>query len=396
VVRRTLQSRAVELAGRHPVITITGPRQSGKTTLCRGAFASLPYVSLEPPDERAFAASDPRGFLARFGTGAVIDEVQRVPDLASYLQPIVDADPRPGRFVLTGSQSFTLMQSLTQTLAGRSAMVELFPLGLEEIRRFPSVPADLNTLLWTGGYPRIFDRGLPPQEWLGDYVATYVERDVRQVLNVGDLLTFQTFLRMCAARAGQLLNLSALGADCGITHATARQWLSVLEASYIVFRLPPLHANLGKRLIKTPKLYFHDSGLLCYLLGIREPGQLAVHPLRGAIFESWVIADVLKHHRHRGVAARLFFYRDRAGTEVDLVIERGADRLAVEIKAGMTPSPDAFAAPDRVALALTGADTMPTRAAVVYGGADTQTRSAGELISWSDVDRFAWLGHART
>ena len=339
MVVRTLHPHLLDLARRHPVVTVTGPRQSGKTTLCRTAFPEKPYVSLEPPDEREFALRDPRAFLARCPDGAIIDELQRAPDLPSYLQPLVDADPRAGRFILTGSQNFSLVQSLSQTLAGRTAIVELLPLGLEELRRFPDPPADLHAVLWTGGYPRILDRQLPPREWLASYVATYVERDVRQVLNVGDLLTFQTFLRMCASRAGQLLNLSSLGAECGVTHATARAWLAVLEASYIAFRLPPLHANLGKRLIKAPKLYFYDTGLLCYLLGIRDAPQLAVHPQRGPIFENWVIAEVLKHHRHRGLVPSLHFYRERAGAEVDLVVERGADRLAVEIKAAMTRRP---------------------------------------------------------
>jgi len=391
MVLRTLQPRVLDLATRHPVVMVTGPRQSGKTTLCREVFPGKPYVSLESPDEREFALTDPRGFLARFASGAILDEVQRAPELASYLQPMVDADPAPGRFVLTGSQHFGLRQSLSQSLAGRAAIVELLPLALDEIRRFPNAPAGLDATLWTGGYPRILDRGLPAQEWLGGYVATYVERDVRQILNVGDLLAFQTFLRLCATRAGQLLNLSGLGAECGITHATARQWLAVLESSYLTFRLPPLHANLGKRLIKTPKLYFYDSGLLCYLLNIRDAGQLAVHPLRGAIFEGWVVAELLKHHRHHGVVPQMFFYRDRSGSEVDVVIERGADRLLVEIKAGMTPSPDVFEAPDRVGRALAAASGLPSRAAVVYAGAESQTRSAGALVSWSDTDRFPWM-----
>lgn len=390
MVARTLQAHLAALATRYPVVTVTGPRQSGKTTLCKGVFAAKPYLSLEPPDEREFAVRDPRAFLARFPDGAVIDEIQRAPDLLSYLQPIVDADSRPGRFVLTGSQNFGLIQSLGQTLAGRTAIAELLPLALEEVRRFPQPPSELNALLWTGGYPRIYDRNLPPHEWLAGYVGTYVERDVRQVLNVGDLLTFQTFLRICASRAGQLLNLSGLGSDAGIAHTTARQWLSVLEASYIVFRLPPLHANLGKRLIRTPKLYFYDTGLLCHLLGIRDPGQLASHPLRGAIFESWVVAEILKHYRHRGLTPRLYFYRDRGGSEVDLLIDRGADWLAVEVKAGMTPSPDLFVTPDRIGRALASEQSTPIGLVVVYAGSETQSRSAGEIVAWSDTDQYPW------
>jgi predicted AAA+ superfamily ATPase len=393
VILRTLQAHLLDLARRHPVVTITGPRQSGKTTLCRAAFPGKRYLSLEPPDEREFARTDPRGFLGRAPDGAVIDEVQRVPALLSYIQQIVDERPQPGTFVLTGSQHFGLMEAVTQTLAGRAALLQLLPLGLDEVRRFPSPPHDLLQLIWTGGYPRIYDRGLPADEWLANYVATYVERDVRQVLQVGDLVAFQTFLRMSAGRAGQLLNLSALGADCGVTHATARSWVSVLEASYVAFRLPALHRTVKKRLIKTPKLYFYDTGLLCYLLGIRRPEQLELHPLRGAIFECWVISEIVKTFLHRGQTPMLSFYRDRQGREVDLIVDRGVDVIAVEVKAGRTPAPDAFAAledfpNDREPHGRRS--IRPVRPVVIYAGDVSQERSAGHLLSWREIDTFAW------
>jgi uncharacterized protein len=390
VIERTLRAPLLALAERYPVVTLTGPRQSGKTTLCRAAFPDKPYLSLEPPDEREFARTDPRGFLARVPDGSVIDEVQRVPELLSYLQQIVDARPRPGAFVLTGSQHFGLVDAVAQTLAGRTALLQLLPLALDEVRRFPQ-PADrLGDVLWAGGYPRIYDQHLPAHEWLGNYVATYVERDVRQVLRVADLVTFQTFLRLCAGRTGQLLNVSGLGADCGITQPTARSWLSVLEASYVVFRLPALHTNVRKRLVRAPKLYFHDTGLLCYLLGIRTPEQLDSHPLRGAVFECWVVSEILKYHLHRGATPTLHFYRDRQGHEVDLLVERGNDLVAVEAKSGRTIAPDAFEALGR--FRTVGATPAAQRDVVVYGGDETQARSAGDLLAWTDIAAYDWVG----
>lgn len=391
MIERLLQPRLLELATRYPVLTLTGPRQSGKTTLSRMAFPNLLYVSLENPANREFAQEDPVAFLSRYGAGAVIDEIQRVPQLFSYLQGLVDDDPRPGRFVLTGSQNLALVDALSQSLAGRTTLTELLPLSLAEIRRFPEPPSDLDTLLWRGGYPRIYERDLPAQEWLADYTATYVERDVRQLVNVGDLLLFQTFLRLCASRTGQLLNLSSLANDCGISQPTARSWLSVLEATYIVFRLPPFFANLGKRLIKSPKLYFYDSGLAANLLHIDDPHQLAAHPLRGALFETWVVGEIAKAHFHRGRRPRLSFYRDRDRLEIDLVLERGGDLVLVEIKSAQTPSGKQFAAFERFANTISGTEGRRVSARfVVYGGVESQQRSAGQLLSWRDLDAVDW------
>lgn len=396
MIERTLQAHLRELAGRYPVVTLTGPRQSGKTTLCRMAFPDHAYVSLEAPVQRELAREDPRGFLARYREGVVLDEIQRVPELPSYLQGLVDEDPTPGRFLLTGSQNLAVLDSITQSLAGRTALVELLPLGLEELRRFPQPPEGLYPTLWAGGYPRIHERSLPAAEWLANYTATYVERDVRQLLNVGDLLLFQTFLRLCAGRTAQLLNLSSLAADCGISHTTARTWLSVLEASYIVYRLPPFHRNLGKRLIKAPKLYFYDTGLVASLLGIERPEQLETHPLRGPLFETWVLSEITKYHLHRGRRPRLSFYRDRGQLEIDLVLERGAELTLVEVKSAQTPAAAFFSAFDRFAghlnsrtadLPLTIADRV-----AVYGGEESQDRRGGKLLSWSEVARYRWAG----
>lgn len=387
MIRRRLLPRLRALARRHPVVTVTGPRQSGKTTLCRAAFPRKPYVSLEAPDVREYAHRDPRGFLAQWRRGAILDEIQRAPDLLSYLQVEVDARPDPGRFVVTGSQHFGLASAVAQSLAGRTAMLTLLPLQHDEVRAFPDGPRDVFTALWSGGYPAIFDRRVEPDEWLASYVATYVERDVRQILNVGDLLAFQTFVRLCAARSAQVLNLSALGADAGVSHNTARSWLSILEASYLVLRLPPLFANVTSRLVKTPKLHFYDSGLLCWLLDIRTPDQLRLHPLRGAVFESWVVSEILKAHYNRGRVPRAAFYRDSKGLEVDLVLEgaRARDRVVVEVKSGQTIAQDFFRGLDAVATKLRGAERI-----LVYAGDAAQRREGRRIVPWSGLGAVSW------
>jgi predicted AAA+ superfamily ATPase len=388
VVRRTLQESLEQAAGLYPVVTMTGPRQSGKTTLARMAFPDRPYISLETPSERQFAGDDPLGFLGRLGEGAILDEIQRAPELLSYLQGMVDEDPVPGRFILTGSQNLALLDGVSQSLAGRTALLELLPLDLAEIRRFGGSADDLDTAIWRGGYPRIHDRDLPAGEWLSDYTATYLERDVRNLLAVGDLESFHTFLRLCAGRVGQLLNLASLAADCGVSQPTARRWLSTLEASFIAFRLPPFHANLGKRLSKRPKLYFYDPGLAVGLLGIEQPEQLAAHPLRGAMFEGWVISEIVKWHRHRGRRPQISFFRERDRLEIDLVLEHGAELTLVEAKAGRTPASEHFAAFPAFAERIAARGDRRWRVGrrmVVYGGEESQSRSQGELIGWTDL-----------
>ena len=364
-----------------PSITLTGPRQSGKTTLCRAVFRDHPYRSLEAPDERAFARQDPRAFLARFPRGAVLDEVQRAPDLLSYLQGVIDDDPAPGRWVLTGSQDFALLQSVSQSLTGRTALHRLLPLSWDEVRRFPRYPASLEEALVGGGYPRILDRSLDPSDWLGSYVASYVERDVRTIANVGDLAVFQRFLELCAGRTAQLLNHVSLADDCGVSQPTAKAWFGILEASFIAFQLPAFNAGRRKRLVKTPKLYFHDTGLACWLLGIREPGQLRAHPLRGALFETWVVSEMLKHRAYRGGRGRLSFYRDRNGAELDLVVEEPDALTVIEAKSAATPSSSLFDGVKRVYPHL--GDLRPRcDVAVVYGGEELQQRGDGRLIPW--------------
>lgn len=391
MIARVLEARLRSMARKFPVVTLTGPRQSGKTTLCRAVFPDHPYVSLEALDLQAYARDDPRGFLSDHRDGAILDEVHRVPELLSYIQTEVDTRPSRGRFILTGSANFALLHSISQSLAGRTALLNLLPLGLEEVRRFSVTPDKLWETLWKGSYPAVFDRELSPGEWYPSYVATYVERDVRALLNVGSAASFQSFLRLCAGRIAQLVNLSALGADAGVTHATAKAWLSVLEAGYIAWRLEPFHSNLTKRLVKTPKLHFLDSGLVCHLLGIRTPRQLQEHPLRGAVFETWVASEIFKARVHRGLQPHLCFFRDRKGAEVDLVVELGEILLAIETKSGQTIAEDFFAGLRTFAEALGDSRSKrKIRSFVVYGGKQAQRRSAAAAVPWSDLDQHKW------
>ena len=373
---RALAPTLHRLASHFPVVAVTGPRQSGKTTLARSLFADKPYVSLEDPIERAYAEEDPRGFLARFREGAVFDEAQRWPDLFSHLQGMVDAKRTPGRFVLTGSQQFGLLAGVTQSLAGRVGMAQLWPLALGE---FPALPESPDLMLGAGGYPAPHAYGIPAADWYAGYVATYLERDVRQLLAVHDMPAFQRFLRLCAGRTGQLLNLSALAAETGIVHSTARAWLSILEASYIVLLLPPYHRNFGKRLVKTPKLYFVDTGLAAFLLGIRTAVQMTSHPLRGALFETLVVGEFVKARANAGQPPDLYFWRDNSGLEADLLFEDGDLLQTVEIKSGATVTSDYIRAGIRSARFAAGEAREPWLA---HGGDDTYARSGVRAIGW--------------
>ena len=380
MIEREISSQLTRLFAQYPFVTVTGPRQSGKTTLCRATFPDLAYANLEAPDQREFAESDPRGFLAQLGEGAIIDEVQHVPDLLSYLQVLADDLGRNSLFVLTGSEQFSLSASISQSLAGRTALLRLLPFSLAE-RRQTGASAAIDDLLYSGFYPRILDHRLEPRQALGDYFETYVERDVRRMGEIRNLASFRRFVRLCAGRVGQLVNLSSLGSDAGVSHSTARHWLTVLEASYIIFQLPPFHANIRKRLIKSPKLYFCDVGLASYLIGIEDPKQLVTHPLRGALFENLVVAEALKHRLNRGRQPNLSFFRDARGLECDLFYETSRGLGAIEIKAGSTVPSDAFHALNRVA------DLIPAIAAkaVVYGGSDRQSRTDGQVVPLADL-----------
>lgn len=386
MIKRALEMKLHELAGYYPVVIVSGPRQSGKTTLCKMAYPKKPYVLLEAMDMRDFAVSDPRGFLSEFADGAVIDEIQHAPELLSYLQGEVDSRPDPGRFILTGSQHFALSRSISQSLAGRCGILVLLPPDLAELAQFPEPPKDLFHVLWQGSYPRIYDQHIPAHQWLADYVTTYVQRDVRQVININDLQAFSGFLKLCAGRTAQEINLSKLGSDAGVSHNTARSWLSVMETSYIVHRLPAWHANIRKQIVKAPKLHFFDSGLVCYLLGIREPEQLRLHPLRGAIFESWVVSEIYKHYVHKGLQPDLFHYREARGPEVDLLIEQGRHLCAVEIKSGATVNKDFFKNLNQFSTRTEKSRKSDTVSNfVVFGGEDKQTRSNAKVLPWRHV-----------
>jgi predicted AAA+ superfamily ATPase len=336
---RTARARLLRLARGFPVVVLTGPRQSGKTTLAQSAFADRAYVSLEDPDVRRRVAADPRGFLASHRQGLVLDEAQRVPELLSYLQTAVDADRRPGRFVVTGSQNLLLSAAVSQSLAGRAGFLELLPLSYAEGgAAFDAL--SLDELLQRGAYPAIHRDDVAAADWHASYVASYLERDVRDISRISDLLQFQRFMRLMAARCGQLLNLNAVANDLGVAQTTARDWLGILEATYVAFRLPPYHVNFGKRLVKTPKLYFHDTGLAAWLLGITDAATMNSHPMRGALFENLCITEWIKHQRHTGAAGTAFFWRDNIGNEVDLLIERGGALQPVEFKSGATFQPE--------------------------------------------------------
>jgi hypothetical protein len=380
MIEREITGHLKALFGQYPFVTVTGPRQSGKTTLCRAAFPDLKYANLEAPDQRAFAQSDPRGFLAQLDEGAIIDEVQHVPELLSYLQVRADERGRNGLYVLTGSEQFRLSEAISQSLAGRTALLRLLPFSLEERRRMGASEA-IDEIIYSGFYPRILDQGLEPRQALGDYFETYVERDVRRLGGIRNLSAFRLFVRLCAGRVGQLLNLSALGSDAGVSHNTAREWLTVLETSYIVFQLPPFHANIRKRLVKSAKLYFCDVGLASYLLGIEHPRQVTTHPLRGALFENVVVAEALKHRLNQGLQPNLSFFRDSRGLECDLLYETGGGARAIEIKSGATVASDYFTSISRIA-ALLPAVSGKT---VVYGGAESQHRSDCDVVPLSQL-----------
>lgn len=380
MIPRTATPTLTRLAQGFPVLAITGPRQSGKTTLARAIFSSRPYVSLENPDEREFAQTDPRRFLTRFTEGAILHEVQRCPQLLSWLQQLVDERARMGDFILTGSAQFDLMAGITQSLAGRVGRVELLPLSAAELGA-QRLPETLDGLLLKGGYPALYDRPLSPADWFPNYVATYLERDVRQLLAVADLNQFHRFVRMCAARSGQLLNLAALGADCGISAVTASKWLSVLEASYLVMRLPPYHRNFGKRLVKTPKLYFLDVGLMAWLLGIREVATLETHAARGALFETWVVSELVKRRFNTGQSSELYFWRDNVGHEVDVLMETAQGLQALEIKSGSTFASDW---PQSVRKWAGFSDVPVLPPVIIYGGIGQYEREDYAVMGWRE------------
>jgi len=381
-ITRTAEATLRKLAAQFPAIAVTGPRQSGKTELTKKVFPDKPYVSLEDVDTRNFAGEDPRGFLNQYAYGAIFDEVQRVPDLFSYLQGFIDSGGGSGRYILTGSQQFGLMSGITQSLAGRVAKVNLLPFTYGELVDAGRAPATVEKLLFEGLYPPVHDHAYDPEFWYNNYIDTYIERDVRQLVNVRDLSAFQRFLGMCAARTGQILNLSSLANDCGITHTTAKAWLSVLEASYVVHLLPPHHKNFNKRLTKAPKLYFHDVGLAARLLRVESADSLWTHSMRGALFETWVVSEFLKDRFNQGRRSHLYYWRDKTGNEIDLLLDRGETLFPVQIKSGRTVAKDYFKNLNRC---MDLAGPVAPAAALIYAGSDRQRREGIEVIAWQNL-----------
>jgi predicted AAA+ superfamily ATPase len=384
VVPRAAQKTLQQMADEYPVLTIAGPRQSGKTTLARSSFPSKPYVSLAEPDSRETADTDPKRFLQRYAEGAIIDEAQRCPRLFPYIEARVERDGRKGQFVLLGPQHFSLLSRTRYSWAGKAGILHLLPFSLAELKTSKVPIPELPELMLRGLYPPLYDRPQAPQKWYGDYALSYIERDLRQLVAVRDPDTFHRFLRTCAARTAQLLNFSAIASDCGISHNTARAWLSVLEASYILFLLPPHTRSYGKRLVKTPKLYFLDTGLAARLLSIRDSEQLDTHSQRGALFESLVVSELLKARFNRGQKSNLSFWRDSTGNEVDLVIEEDQMLRVLEIKSGQTVAAD-FTSGLEKWRRISGTNAP---AYLVYGGNSSTYRRGIRVLAWSDLDEL--------
>ncbi len=382
--KRSLASVIERFSTIYPVIGIVGPRQSGKTTLAKVLFPHLPYVSFEDLEVRNQFQENPKQFLKAYASGAIFDEAQHVPTLFSYLQGIVDASPETGRYILTGSQNFLLNKKITQSLAGRIGMTTLLPLSLAEL----GMPTDMNKNIFQGGYPRLYDKRMTPGELFPSYINTYVERDVRQIINIESLLIFRQFMKLCAGRVGQIINLSSLAQDCGISNMTARRWLSVLEASYILFFVPPFYKNFSKRLIKMPKMYFYDTGLACSLLNMDNEKQVDTNPLKGALYENMVILEILKGRLNRANNPNLYFWRDSAGHEVDLIAEWGGTIKAIEIKSGKTIQPD-FIKNVRYFCDLATQDpseAIPAQPYLIYGGQSNGVFLQTKLIPFTEID----------
>jgi len=384
MIQRQAEEKVRSLARQFKAVAVMGPRQSGKTTLTRRCFPGKAYVSLENPSTRSFALEDPQGFLNQYEGGAILDEIQRAPDILSYLQQRLDESEEPGKFILTGSNNLLFLEKITQTLAGRVAYLELLPLSIAELKAVEGALSSLNTLLLKGAYPAIQAQGIDPQDWFAAYVRTYVERDVRQIRNIENLLQFERLLALCAGRVGQELNYSNLAVETGMDVKTVQAWLGVLQASYIVFLLPPFYKNFNKRVVKSPKLYFYDTGLASYLLRVENAGALFQHPYRGALFENLVVSELMKNRLNQGQRPNLYYWRDNAGHEIDVVIDNGLEMIAAEAKSGSTITGDFFKG-----LAYWRELTQTANGLVFYGGDEPQERSTGFKVEpWRELGKY--------
>lgn len=382
--QRILQPEITRLARQYPVVTVTGPRQSGKTTLCKASFPTYDYVNLEEPTTRAFATTDPKGFLAQHHSNVIIDEVQRAPDLPSYIQPIVDSANKNGQFILTGSHQFELTNTISQSLAGRTALVTLLPLSFHELYGANSTES-LSQILYSGFYPRIFSQQLNPTEALGFYTATYVERDIRSLINIRNLTLFERFLKICATQIGQLLDYTTIANDCGIDQKTVKAWISVLEASYIIFQVQPHYKHFRKRLTKSSKLYFHDTGLVCYLLGITDAKHVMNHPMRGLLFENFIVSECLKNRYNQVKDKNIYFFRDRAGNEVDLILDYGHHLYSVEIKSSETMHYSFLKGLDYYKKI---AQQENTKRFLIYGGKESYQTAGATVYSYRQLSKL--------
>lgn len=383
LLTRTAEKELRTLAGQFKAVAVVGPRQSGKTTLVRMAFPDKAYVSLENPDTRRFAIEDPRGFIAGYPDGAILDEIQRTPDIFSYLQQVLDENKGNGRFIITGSNNFLLQENISQSLAGRVGYLYLLPLSINEL---PKHKLSVNEQIHKGFYPAMYEQEGQTEvgKYYLNYIRTYIERDVRLIRIVTDLYTFERFLRLCAGRTGQLLNMNSLAVETGVDNKTIGAWLSVLEASFVVFRLQPYHKNYNKRMVKMPKLYFYDTGVASALLGIENPAQLALHPFRGGLFENMIIVDFLKSRYNKGNPNNLYFWRDSLGTEIDLLVEKANSLLPIEIKSGQTITDDYFKSMSAW-LRISGME----KGWVIYAGDEKQVRSNGiTVLPLNEMERL--------
>lgn len=381
MISRIATNRLKKLGSTFRAVAVVGPRQSGKTTLCKFVFPNKPYVSLENPDVWEFSKIDPRGFLNQFPSGAILDEVQKAPHLFSYLQQILDETTKRGLFILSGSNNFLLQESITQTLAGRIGYLQLLPLSLDEIHQHQKLPKQFYNAAFKGGYPEVWARKISSLDWYPNYINTYIERDVRQLKNIANLSLFLKFLKLCAGRTGQILNMASLGNDCGVDAKTIASWLSILQSSYIIYLLKPFHNNFNKRTIKSPKLYFYDTGLCCNLLGIEKYNQLNTHALKGAIFENLIISELLKQRLNNGLPDNLYYWRDKTGNEVDVVLESANKLTAIELKAGETISLDYFKGIEYFA----SVTNQVQKKILIYNGTDTQERKNNtSIFPWNN------------
>ncbi|MFZ4632614.1 MAG: ATP-binding protein [Saprospiraceae bacterium] len=382
-IPRSLSTRLLDLKEKFRVISLTGPRQSGKTTLLRNLFPEYRYVSLENPDYQDFALRDPRHFLNVYDRYVIFDEAQRVPHLFNYLQGKVDEDNIPGQFILSGSQNYLLMQSITQSLAGRVALSYLFPLTFSELEGIDSMPKELNQALFNGYYPVLYEQSLTPADFYPSYVETYLERDVRSLTAVHDLVQFRNFVRLCAGRIGQPLNYQTLASDVGVSPVTVKSWIGILETSHLVFLLPPYFHNFNKRIIKSPKLYFYDTGLAAWLLGVNNAADLTTHFARGSLFENLIVAELVKQTYHAGRRPQLYFWKDSNQREIDILAEQAGKLTIVEIKSGMTINTHFF--DNLLAFQKTAGDAV-LQPWLIYGGDDNQQRSQATVRSWRRLE----------